>query len=98
MGRNEHETEFESYEDMANILLSLGCVKMGASQKHRTSYRLGEIVFDIDEYPGIPCFMEVESTSVENVEKGVRLMGYEMSDTHSMNESGLKEYYGIPSR
>lgn len=65
----EHETEFESYETLSRLLPWLGYEKYGDSKKHRISYHLNGLVFDIDKYDGVPWFVEVEATSAEKVEE-----------------------------
>ncbi len=69
MHNQEHEVEVSDFATMANILGVAGLEKYGESIKTRESYTFDDITFDIDEYPGIPEYVEVEAQTHEKVEK-----------------------------
>jgi len=91
----EYEVEFKEYENMGIILENIWFQKFADSRKKRISYQLDTIVFDIDDFPGIPTFIEVEAQNTEDVMKWVELLWYEMKDTCTLAEKGLKEFYGL---
>jgi len=91
----EYEVETSDFAAMAKILEIAGLEKYGDSIKTRESYRFNEITFDIDEYPGIPEYVEVEAQTHEKVEEWVKLLGFTMADTACITESGLREKYKI---
>ncbi|MDD2908392.1 MAG: CYTH domain-containing protein [Candidatus Gracilibacteria bacterium] len=92
---NEYEVEFLEYETFKIILENVGFKFSIKTNKQRISYHLGEIAFDIDDFPGIPTFIEVEAQTTKNVIKGVELLGYTMDDTKTFGERELKEYYNL---
>lgn len=47
--------------EMQQILESLGFVLSGTVEKRRTKYRLGDVVFALDEVAGLGSFLEVEA-------------------------------------
>ncbi|MFA6079917.1 MAG: CYTH domain-containing protein [Candidatus Gracilibacteria bacterium] len=91
----EYEVETSDFAAMAKILAIAGLEKYGDSIKTRESYTFDGITFDIDEYPGIPEYVEVEAQSHEKVEEGVKLLGFTMADTACITESGLREKYKV---
>lgn len=91
----EYEVETSDFASMAKILEIAGLEKYGDSIKTRESYRFDDITFDIDEYPGIPEYVEVEAQSHEKVEEGVKLLGFTMADTACMTEAQLRDRYNI---
>ncbi|HMT01350.1 MAG TPA: class IV adenylate cyclase [Candidatus Absconditabacterales bacterium] len=91
----EYEVVIDDYETFEKMLVALGFVKYGHSSKHRTVYKLGNIVFDFDKYENIPWFVEVESDNEQDLVKGVALLGYTMNDTHTLTESQVKKHYGV---
>lgn len=95
MHNEEYEVETSDFGAMAKILEIAGLEKYGDSIKTRESYTFNDITFDIDEYPGIPEYVEVEAESHEKVEEGVKLLGFTMKDTTCITESGLREKYNI---
>jgi adenylate cyclase class 2 len=95
MHNEEHEVIFDDYDAMVQILLAIGFARYGQSRKHRESYTLGKIIFDIDTHEGIPTYVEVESTSREQVRRGVELLGYTMEQGATLSERELKALYGM---
>ena len=95
MHNEEEEVVFDNYEGMKQILLASGFKQYGHSEKTRVSYEYQGIHFDIDTMPGIPTFLEVEASNVDDVKRGVELIGYTMAQTNTLTERKLKEHYGI---
>lgn len=91
----EHEVETSDFESMAKILEIAGLTKYGESIKTRVSYVLDGITFDLDTYPGIPEYAEVEAQTREEVERWVKLLGFTMDDTDCITESKLREMYKV---
>jgi len=91
----EYEVETSDFAAMAKILEIAGLERYGDSIKTRESYTFNDITFDIDEYPGIPEYVEVEAQAHEKVEEWVRLLGFTMKDTACVTESQLREKYNI---
>ena len=95
MHNQEHEVEISDFATMANILWVAGLEKYGDSIKTRESYTFNDITFDIDEYPGIPEYVEVEAGTHEKVEEWVKLLGFTMENTACITEAQLREKYKI---
>ncbi len=91
----EHELEFGDYETFEKILTLSWFQKFWVSKKQRISYKLWNIVFDFDSIKDIPDFVEVESDNIADVEKWVKILGYNMSQTNIFWEKELKEFYWI---
>lgn len=92
---HEYELEFFDYETMFTILENIWFKHYWNSNKKRISYHVENIAFDIDDFPGIPTFIEVEAQTTENVIKWVELLWYTMEDTKTFWEKELKEYYWL---
>lgn len=91
----EIEISFDDYEGMNQLLIQLGFVKYGSSEKHRITYKLNETLFEIDTLPQIPTFLEIEAANVEELKDGVRILGYSMEQTSILTERTIKEHYGV---
>lgn len=52
---------------MQSLLEAKGMICIGYQEKDRTSYSLGSVRIDIDQYPGIPCYAEIEGPTEEEV-------------------------------
>jgi adenylate cyclase class IV len=69
---------------MAIILEFLGLSVTESFQKHRTSYKLDDVRFDLDklekQYAYIPHYLEIEAKNLKVVQKYAKLLGYSAKD------------------
>ena len=69
----EFTVEVSSLEEAENILGNLGLQVIDDMQKHRVSYKLDNVRFDIDRYLGkygfIPELLEIEAENIEAIYK-----------------------------
>lgn len=73
--REEIETTVEDADKFEAMMLRLGFVVNLNNDKHRESYILGGAHIDIDVYPGIPAYMEIEAMSPHIVNDTIELLG-----------------------
>ena len=66
--KDEHETEITDSESFSRVLEKYGMTKTREKKKHRISYRLHGIEFDIDKYEGIPAILEIEANRREEMD------------------------------
>ncbi|MBI4869712.1 MAG: class IV adenylate cyclase [Candidatus Wallbacteria bacterium] len=93
----EHETEVSDPGETRLFLEALGLGLRRVDEKDRESYRLGDILYEIDEWPGYPPYLEVEAPTREAVEAGLAKLGYHLSDSTSKHFHELaSEVYGKP--
>lgn len=62
---DEIDVPLEDMDNMVDILERLWHKQYDYIKKHRLSYALQDIVFDIDTHEWIPAFMEIEAPSIE---------------------------------
>ncbi|MEM1213009.1 MAG: class IV adenylate cyclase [Planctomycetota bacterium] len=65
--RSEHEVNVTDAKDAAELLAILGYAHVLTFEKHRTSYRLGDCVIELDTLPHIGEFVEIEGPSDDDV-------------------------------
>lgn len=80
-GIHEIETEVEDFETTRQILKSIGLIDLLLQKNKRIEYRFKDIIYDIDFWPKLKPYLEVEADSIEKVEKGVKLLGFTMDQT-----------------
>ncbi|KAA8885894.1 class IV adenylate cyclase [Nocardia colli] len=68
-GTTEIETTVGDVHAMGEILVELGLRQVRYQENYREEWQLGEVVFDLDTWPGLPTFLEIEGPS----EAAVRL-------------------------
>jgi predicted adenylyl cyclase CyaB len=98
----EYEVEVSDLQTLKKILESLGLSETGRIQKHRTSYRLDRIRFDIDthenELSHIPSYLEIEAENVKLIYKYAELLGYRAKDCLSWSTEDVINYYSTKAK
>lgn len=82
----EHETTIEDATQGASIFQTLGLELVQSIKKHRESYKYKNSLVEIDINDENFCpfpYIEIESTSEEEIKEIVSLLGYTMEDTTS---------------
>ncbi|MBN3932421.1 class IV adenylate cyclase [Streptomyces verrucosisporus] len=74
-GTTEIEVEVSDLEKTAELLTALGLRQVRYQQNYREEWRLGDVTYDLDTWPDLPTFLEVESTSEDAVRKAVAELG-----------------------
>ena len=89
----EYEVNVTDFEIMQKILYGLGLLEIKVARKHRTSYLLDEVHFELDTFPGIPTFLEIEASNMERVREYVQKLGYSMQDAKPWSGGDVLKYY-----
>lgn len=76
------------------ILKKLGFVVGYNREKIRTSFKKGNVRFEIDQYPNIPPYIEMEGPQ-EEIKAAVEELGFSMADTTDMTATGVFKHYGL---
>jgi len=80
----EYEVIVSDFQTTKKILEALGLLERGSIQKHRTSYKLNNIQFDIDTHQKeliyVPTLMEIEAENIDLIYKYAELLGYKPKD------------------
>lgn len=89
--RKHKEINFnsEAPEKLADLFESIGLEKYAHQEKDRTSFTLKDWSFEIDDYPGMPPFLEIEGTSEEKVHEAITMLGLENNRTWAEGERKL---------
>src|SRR3989344_200313 len=73
-------------EKLADLFEELGLEEYAHQEKDRTSFTYKNWQFDIDQYPKMPAFLEIEGNNEENVKEGIKLLGLEKNTTWAKGE------------
>jgi len=74
-GTTEIETEVTDLPAMSKILHRLGLREVRYQENYREEWRLGEVAFDFDTWPGLPTFVEVEGPDEASVRQAAAAVG-----------------------
>ena len=89
----EYEVNVTDFEATQKILYGLGLREVKTARKQRVSYLLDDVHFDLDTFPGIPTFLEIESSTLELVQKYVTKLGFSMKEVKPWSGGDLLRYY-----
>ncbi|MEK9181734.1 MAG: CYTH domain-containing protein [Patescibacteria group bacterium] len=76
-GMKEIEVIVENYEKTFELLKVIGLVVKREERNKRVRYEKGEVVFDIDSWPFIPTYLEIESNSYEKARSAAGELGFD---------------------
>lgn len=76
-------------EEITDLFQEIGLEKYAHQEKDRDTFRLQDWQFDIDTYPGIPPFVEIEGSNEEHVKEAVALLNLEKHKTWADGERTL---------
>ena len=91
----ETELEVSNMTEANNLLEALGFYHRNDEEKERISYNLFDHTIDIDTWPGIPTYVEVEGDSQEDLSQFLSKLGYSLSDTVSCSPDEIYLQHGI---
>jgi len=74
-GMEEIQITVDDFEKTAQIFNRIGLAEKHYVENKRIRYVLGDIEFDIDTYPLIEPFLEIEAGSWKRIDEAIRLLG-----------------------
>jgi adenylate cyclase class 2 len=96
-GTKEIEIAVDDFDRAAAFLEAIGLVAFREQEKKRHSFKLGEVMVDIDTWPSIPTYVELEGPSEEALKETASRLGLDWNQ--AVFESArflIEKYYGIP--
>ena len=93
-GTNELEVGIDDFEKGHLILNELGFEAKGYQENRRIQYTLNGVEIDIDSWPMIPTYLEIEGPSEEAVFDILSLLGYDKKDITTKDVQGIYLEYG----
>ncbi|MFJ9420030.1 class IV adenylate cyclase [Streptomyces sp. NPDC101227] len=75
----ESEVEVGSFDATKNLLEAMGFTALRYQENYREEWKLDGVTFDIDTWPGLPPFLEVEGPDEVSVRKAADSLGLDAS-------------------
>lgn len=91
----ESEMQVPSIEEANSILEQLGFSYRNYQEKNRATYRVDGVEVDIDSWPLIPPYVEIENDSNELIKSTVEKLGLQKHEIVSCNTADVYKKYGI---
>lgn len=88
VSRKHKEINFEitDPEKMDDLFIGIGLEKYAYQEKYRTSWKYENWRFDLDQYPDMPAYLEIEGESEESIQKAIKLLNLTTNQTSSEGE------------
>ena len=95
-GTKELEIEVSNFDDANKMLEVLGYTHKNYQENKRIRYYLNDVEIDIDTWPMIPTYMELEGNSIEEIKKIEELLEVDKNKITTLFCDDIAiEYYGI---
>ncbi len=94
-GTEEIEVVVSNFELTAQILEKIGLIPKSYQENKRISYDLKGVEIDLDFWPKIAPYLEIEADSKEKVEKTIEKLGFKLKDATGENTKEIYKKYGI---
>jgi predicted adenylyl cyclase CyaB len=95
--RKEYEIEISDFSVAEEILKGLGCFPELSVKKHRESYQLNQVHFELDkhldEYNYIPWFLEIETKDKETLSAYIHKLGFTKDQCKSWSFFEVADHY-----
>lgn len=94
-GVTETETSVGDFDATNTLLGKLGYQPKAYQENRRSSWTLGGAAIEIDEWPQIPPYLEIEGDSAEHVHTTAAALGLPLGELTSENTTKVYRRYGI---
>ena len=94
-GTKELEIEVSDFDKTNEILNALGYKHRTFQENYRVQYILDGVEIDLDKWPKIPEYMEIEGKSTEEVEEILDKLEINKDKVSTLDVDSIYKYYGI---
>lgn len=93
-GVREVEVEVSDFEATNALLAMLGFTPKAYQENRRSSWKLGTVRLEIDSWPLIPPYLEIEADSTEEVHATAVRLGFSLEQLTAENTTAVYSRYG----
>jgi adenylate cyclase class 2 len=94
-GMEEVEVQVDDFNKTCDILLKSGLIEKHYVENKRIRYQLDDIEFDIDFWPKLEPYLEIEAPSWEAVNKGINLLNLNFNEGKIFSTYQIYELKGM---
>ncbi|MEU3656263.1 CYTH domain-containing protein [Streptomyces sp. NPDC032161] len=94
-GTHETEVTVDDFAEAATLLRLAGLTPRSYQENRRTSYKLGAVRLEVDEWPRIPPYLEIEADDEAQVWEAAAALGLAPDRLTSINTTKVYSLYGI---
>ena len=94
IGAKEIEVKVDDYEKAHKFLKAIGLVPEQEERNKRIRYVKDDVVFDVDSWPFLPVYLEIESDSHKKAEQAAQELGFDPKDGIIGSAGSIYKKYG----
>ncbi len=94
-GMEQVEVEVGDFEMTKHFLLKIGLIVKFEQEKKRTRWKKDDVEFDIDTWPKLEPYLEIESSSDEKVCEAMSWLGIDKKDALRCSTTQIYEMNGV---
>ncbi len=98
VGMYEKETEVGDFETTREVILKLGLVEKMYQENKRTRYILDGVECDIDTWPLLPPYLEIEGKTWDEVYAIAKKLGFKREDAKIFSTNQIYKLRGLDDR
>ncbi len=91
----EIEVTVNDFDTTKKLLLSIGLIEKFSQERKRIRWVKDDVEFDIDTWPLVPTYLEIEGKSWERVEEISKDLGFNWADHLRFSFGQICERYGF---
>jgi len=91
----EIEIEVNDFEKTADFLSKIGLKEKFYEENKRIRYQLDDIEFDIDFWPQLEPYLEIEAPSWKEIERAIKLLNFNPRDKKIFSTYQIYQLKGI---
>ncbi|MAG59295.1 hypothetical protein CMO96_00695 [Candidatus Woesebacteria bacterium] len=96
-GTKEIEFKVDNFERAKSFLKNIGLVAVREQEKKRHSFILEGVMIDLDTWPSIPTYIELEGKSRRKIKSVARILGLNWNQAVYENAKiVIEKYYKVP--
>lgn len=93
-GAREIELEVSDLDKCSEFFEKVGLKEMRKLEKYRRTFELGDVVVDIDRWPKIPAYMEIEGPRIESLKNFCDKLGFDWEKRFDGDAREVFRHYG----
>lgn len=94
-GMEEIEVVVSDFHKTEQILLQTGLVEKTYMENKRSRWKKDGVEFDLDYWPQVPPYLEIEAANWEKVNEGVKALGLDPAKQKIFSTNQIYKIYGI---
>lgn len=94
-GMKEIEITVSDFEKTGVLIESLGFIEKYYQENKRTRWKKGDVEFDIDSWPKLPPYLEIEAPDMEQISHTIHELGLNPADQKIFSTNQIYHMHGI---